>query len=99
MNLIDLESRVQRLDQLSRGLAKEESLWKECNDPLLYRERQNYLAAIRTVLSGGKGARVKYVGVSSLKEVSLSRGFSRFFFLVCLRTERTLCAEARAASY
>ena len=46
MNLNDLEARVQRLDQLSRGLAKEEILWKDCNDPLLYRERQDYLAAI-----------------------------------------------------
>jgi hypothetical protein len=28
MNLNDLESRVQRLDQLSRGLAKETILWE-----------------------------------------------------------------------
>ena len=58
MNLNDLESRVNRLDQLCRGLAKEEILWKECNDPLLYRERQDYLAAIRAALSGVEGARV-----------------------------------------
>src|SRR5262245_2740565 len=45
MNLHDLESRVDRLDQLSRGLAMEEILWKECNGPLLYRDRQDYLAA------------------------------------------------------
>jgi hypothetical protein len=55
MNLNDLETRVQRLDQLSRGLAKEVLLWKECNDPLLYRERQDYLAAIRAALSGVYG--------------------------------------------
>jgi hypothetical protein len=64
MNLTDLEARVERLDQLSRGLAKEEILWKQCNDQLLYRERQDYLAAIRAALSGGKGARVNCVGVS-----------------------------------
>ena len=58
MNLTDLESRVERLDQLSRGLAKEEILWNECNDPLLYRERQDYLAAIRAALSGVECARV-----------------------------------------
>jgi len=58
MNLHDLESRVDRLDQLSRGLAKEEILWKEGNDPLLCRERQDYLAAIRAALSGVECARV-----------------------------------------
>jgi hypothetical protein len=58
MNLIDLESRVNRLDQLSHGLAKEEILVKKGNDPLLYRERQDYLAAIRAALSGVEGARV-----------------------------------------
>jgi hypothetical protein len=58
MNLNDLVSRVKRLDQLSRGLAKEEILRKEGNDPLLYRERQDYLAAIRAALSGVEGARV-----------------------------------------
>jgi hypothetical protein len=58
MNLSDLEARVQRLDQLSHGLAKEELLWKEGNDPLLYRERQDYLTAIRAALAGVEGARV-----------------------------------------
>lgn len=36
-------------------------------------------------------------GVSSLKEVNLSRGFSRFFrcfFAVFARSGRTFCAEA-----
>ena len=41
MNLNDLEARVERLDQLSRGRAKEEILVKQGNDPLLYRERQD----------------------------------------------------------
>jgi hypothetical protein len=57
-NLNDLEARVRLLDQLSRGLAKEVLLWKEGNDPLLYRERQDYLVAIRAALSGVECARV-----------------------------------------
>ena len=61
MNLHDLESRVRRLDELSRGLAKEEILVKQGNDPLLYRERQDYLTAIRQALSGVEGARVVLV--------------------------------------
>ena len=36
------------------------------------------------------------VGVSSLKEVGLSSGFSRCFLLVCYGTGRTLCAGARS---
>jgi hypothetical protein len=72
INLTDLEARVERLDQLSHGLAKEELLWKEGNDPLLYRERQDYLAAIRAAVSGVEGARVKCVGVSDLRTLSTS---------------------------
>jgi hypothetical protein len=40
--------------------------------PLLYRERQDYLAAIRAALSDVKGARVKYVGVSDLRTLRTS---------------------------
>jgi hypothetical protein len=58
MNLSDLERRVERLDQVSRGLAKEEIVMREGNDPLLYRERQDYLAAIRAAPAGVEGARV-----------------------------------------
>jgi hypothetical protein len=58
MNLNDLEARAKRQDQLSRGLAKEVILWKPCNDPLLYRERQDYLAAVRNALAGVECARV-----------------------------------------
>jgi hypothetical protein len=37
--LRQLAARVRRLDDLSRGLAKEVVLWMECNDPLRYLER------------------------------------------------------------
>jgi hypothetical protein len=49
---------VRCLDELSRGLAKEVVLWKECNDPLLYLERRAYLGAIRDALAGVEEARV-----------------------------------------
>jgi hypothetical protein len=53
MTLRDLTARVRRLDELSRGLAKEVVLRKECNDPLLYLERRTYYAP-----SGGETAGV-----------------------------------------
>jgi hypothetical protein len=58
LDLNDLRKRVQRLEELSRGLAREILLWRECNDPLLYRERQDYLKAIREAWAGVEGARV-----------------------------------------
>jgi hypothetical protein len=58
MNLTDLQARVRRLEQLARGLAKEVTLWKACNDPLLYLERKAYLGAIQDALSGVEEARV-----------------------------------------
>jgi hypothetical protein len=58
MKLHDLTARVRRLDELSRGLAKEVALWKECNDPLLYLERKAYLGAIQDALAGVEEARV-----------------------------------------
>jgi hypothetical protein len=58
MNLNDLTARVQRLDQLARGLAKEVWMWKRGNDPLLYLERKAYLNAIQDALAGIETARV-----------------------------------------
>jgi hypothetical protein len=58
MNLSDLQARVRRLDQLARGLAKEVTLWKSCNDPLLYLERKAYLDSIQDTLAGAEAARV-----------------------------------------
>jgi hypothetical protein len=61
MTLHDIRARVVRLDALTRGLAKETVLVRECNDPLLYRERLDYLAAIRQALAGVDGARIVLV--------------------------------------
>jgi hypothetical protein len=58
MNVSDLRARVARLDQLARGFAKEVTLWKSCNDPLLYVERKAYLGAIQDALAGTEAARV-----------------------------------------
>lgn len=58
MTLHDLAARVRRLDQLSRGLAKEVSLWKSGDDPLLYLERRTYLTGIQDALAGIETARV-----------------------------------------
>jgi hypothetical protein len=61
MTFVDIVARVQRLERLSVGLAKEIVTWNECNDPLLYRERQDYLQGIRDAQSGIETARVALV--------------------------------------
>jgi hypothetical protein len=53
-----IAARVARLDQLSRGLALEISLIREANDPMLYLERETYLAAMGGALQGIESARV-----------------------------------------
>jgi hypothetical protein len=45
--LQEIAACVKRLDKLSRRLAKEEVKVRHCHDALLYRERQDYLKAIR----------------------------------------------------
>jgi hypothetical protein len=61
MNLTDIAARVERLTKLSAGLAKEIVSWRECHDPLLYRERQDYLAGIRQAQNGVEEARLALV--------------------------------------
>jgi hypothetical protein len=56
--LADVEARMRRLEELTRGLSKEVALWKEGNDPLLYLERRAYLNAIQDALQGVEAARV-----------------------------------------
>ena len=57
MTASDLEARVRRLEQLTRGLAKEVLRWKEGNDPLLFLERKAYLEALQAGLAGLDQAR------------------------------------------
>jgi hypothetical protein len=61
MNLADITARVTRLERLSIGLAKEIYIWQQCNDPLLYVERREFLNAMRDVHSGIESARVALV--------------------------------------
>jgi hypothetical protein len=54
----DIRARLARLEELSRGFAKEAVLIGEGQDPLLYLERRAYLAAIHDILAGIESARV-----------------------------------------
>ncbi|OAI51271.1 hypothetical protein AYO44_05060 [Planctomycetaceae bacterium SCGC AG-212-F19] len=58
MTITDLHARFRRLDQLGRGLAKEVTIIRPGNDPMLRAERQGYLAAIQDALAGVESARV-----------------------------------------
>src|SRR5262249_12059212 len=57
MQLIDIKRRMQRLEQLPRGLAQEVGLWREAGDLLLFRERKRDLAGIQEALAGAEAAR------------------------------------------
>jgi hypothetical protein len=54
----DVVARVRRLEELSCGLAKEVTLWKGGDDPLLFLERRSYLNAMHDALAGLEEARV-----------------------------------------
>jgi hypothetical protein len=56
MSAADIVARVRRLDQLSRGLAKEIQLVEKADDPMLYVERMEYLAAIQQARAGVENA-------------------------------------------
>ena len=53
-----IQARLERLERLSRGLAKEVVVVRQGNDPLLYLERKAYLNAIQDALAGVETARV-----------------------------------------
>ena len=58
ISVADVAARVKRLDQLTRGLAKEVVIWDQHDDPLLFVERRAYLKAIGDALAGVESARV-----------------------------------------
>jgi len=58
MSAADISARVRRLEQLSLGLAREINTVAKADDPMLYVERQAYLAAMRKTLAGVEAARV-----------------------------------------
>jgi hypothetical protein len=53
-----IQARVERLERLSKGLAREVVVIRAADDPLLYLERQAYLAALRDGIAGLEDARV-----------------------------------------
>jgi hypothetical protein len=58
MDVQGLWARHARMEQLSRGLAKEVVVIKDAEDPLLYLERKAYLNALQDTLAGVESARV-----------------------------------------
>ncbi len=52
MNLTDMRARIRRLAKLAQGLAKEASLWKNCDAPVLYVHRLEYMEGIEDAVSG-----------------------------------------------
>jgi hypothetical protein len=58
MNLQSLRARMQHLDELARGVARELVAWQKCDDPLLQAERVEYLDGISRFYSGLEAARV-----------------------------------------
>lgn len=58
MTLNDLRGRSRRLEALGLGLAKEVTIVRPGNDPMLRAERQEYLAQIQDALAGVEKARV-----------------------------------------
>jgi hypothetical protein len=63
LTLADIKARIERLDRLARGLAREVELQRGAEDRLLFREREQYLAAVQDALAGADAARVVLVGV------------------------------------
>jgi len=58
MNLTDMRARIQRLEKLAQGLATEASLWKKCDAPVLFVDRQEYIEGILDSVSGLERARI-----------------------------------------
>jgi hypothetical protein len=63
LELRDLKARIERLDRLARGLAREVGLQRVAEDVLLFRERRQYLPAVQEALPGAEAARVVLEGV------------------------------------
>ena len=59
----DLQGRVRRLEQLAVGLAKEVSIMRAGDDPLLRLERVAYLGGVHDAIDGVEKARVTLVRV------------------------------------
>jgi hypothetical protein len=65
-----MAARVRRLEALTRGLAREATLWQGGDDPLLYLERKAYLDGIQHARAGLESARVALVGARQRLEAA-----------------------------
>jgi hypothetical protein len=63
MQLLDLKGRIERLERLAKGLAREVELQRGAEDVLLVGERKQYLTGIQDALAGAEAARVVLAGV------------------------------------
>jgi hypothetical protein len=67
LTVVDLKARITRLEQLTRGLAREVEIQSGAEDLLLAQERKQYFKAVQDALAGAEGGRVVLTGVVSLK--------------------------------
>jgi hypothetical protein len=58
MTIDHVAARTKRLEQLGLAFTREEYIIRQGDDPLLYVERQEYMAALRAVVSGAETARL-----------------------------------------
>jgi hypothetical protein len=58
VQLNDLKARIDRLNALTMGLAKELLIIPPANDSLLYVERRDYMACLHDAIGGLEDARV-----------------------------------------
>jgi hypothetical protein len=56
--MLDVGGRLTRLEELSRGLARELVILREGKDELLYLERRAYINAVQDMLTAAESARV-----------------------------------------
>ena len=63
LELADFKARIERLNQIARGLSREVGLQRGAEDVLLFRERRQYLRAVQEALAGADAARVVLEGV------------------------------------
>jgi hypothetical protein len=58
MNRVDLEVRIRRMEELTAGLCREETLWRDCLAPVLAVDRIEYQKAIGDAIHALESARV-----------------------------------------
>jgi hypothetical protein len=57
MTIDDVQARIDRLDELAKGLTKEQAIVRAAEDPMLSLERRAYVVAIADALFGVEAGR------------------------------------------